>query len=126
MIKAPRWAKDARPTLRGWETPKGELLISRRHTQAQVDEFFGVKKEVKKVKVKVKTEKPKTKRVKKTKEVTEKTEMPGASLLIEAPANDKALNEMISAEVEAIENQYNVKVGTEENQVLVEKNDTSE
>lgn len=43
MIKAPGWCHTAVPTLRGWEDPNtGELLVSGRHTQAQVDEWHGV------------------------------------------------------------------------------------
>jgi len=40
--------KGAEPTLRGWINPKtGELLKSQRMTQAQVDEWHGVKPEPK-------------------------------------------------------------------------------
>lgn len=42
-IKPPNHAKDAIPTVRGWEHPRtGELLIARRHTQSQIDEYLGV------------------------------------------------------------------------------------
>lgn len=42
-IKAPAFAKNALPSLKGWHHPKtNELLKSTRHTQAQLDEFFGV------------------------------------------------------------------------------------
>lgn len=42
-IKPPNHAKDAIPTVRGWEHPRtGELLIARRHTQSQIDEYFGL------------------------------------------------------------------------------------
>lgn len=46
MIQPPKWARDAQPTLNGW-MKKGELLLARKHTQAQVDEWFAAK--VKKV-----------------------------------------------------------------------------
>lgn len=42
-IKPPNHQKDAIPTIRGWEHPRtGELLIARRHTQSQIDEYLGV------------------------------------------------------------------------------------
>lgn len=42
-IQAPAFAKNAVPSLKGWHHPKtNELLKSTRHTQAQLDEFFGV------------------------------------------------------------------------------------
>jgi hypothetical protein len=40
MIKAPNWCKDAQPTLKGW-VRNGELLVARRFTQEQIDEFNG-------------------------------------------------------------------------------------
>jgi len=42
MIKAPKWCGDAVPvTSKGWVSPSGELLVSSRFTQAQVDEWYG-------------------------------------------------------------------------------------
>lgn len=42
-IKPPNHAKNAIPTKRGWEHPRtGELLIARRHTQSQIDEYLGI------------------------------------------------------------------------------------
>ena len=42
MIKAPRWCGDAIPVAsKGWVSPSGELLVSSRFTQAQVDEWYG-------------------------------------------------------------------------------------
>jgi len=40
MIKGP---KNAVPTKRGWVSPKGELLKSQKITQAQINEWKGVK-----------------------------------------------------------------------------------
>ena len=41
-IKPPAFAKDAVPSKKGWHHPKtNELLKSTRHTQEQLDEFFG-------------------------------------------------------------------------------------
>ena len=40
MFKAPAWAKHAVPTPRGWQDPNtGELLVSRRLSDRQVDEW---------------------------------------------------------------------------------------
>lgn len=39
-ISPPNWAKNAVPTTRGWEL-KGELLVARKHTQSQIDEYNG-------------------------------------------------------------------------------------
>lgn len=42
-IKPPNYQKDAIPTVKGWKHPKtGELLVSGKFTQAQVDEYLGV------------------------------------------------------------------------------------
>jgi hypothetical protein len=41
MIKAPKWCSDAVPVAaKGWVSPKGELMVSSRFTQAQVDEWY--------------------------------------------------------------------------------------
>ena len=45
MLKAPAWAKNAVPTVRGWQDPKtGELLLSRKHSVRQVEEWHGYNK----------------------------------------------------------------------------------
>jgi hypothetical protein len=42
-IQAPTFQKDAVPSLKGWHHPKtNELLKATRHSQDQLDEFFGV------------------------------------------------------------------------------------
>ena len=42
-IQAPAFQKDAVPSLKGWHHPKtNELLKATRHSQDQLDEFFGV------------------------------------------------------------------------------------
>jgi len=42
-IKPPNYQKDAIPTVKGWKHPKtGELLVSGKFTQAQVNEYLGV------------------------------------------------------------------------------------
>lgn len=42
MIKAPNWAPNAVPTLKGWMDPNtGELLACRRFKQEEIREFYG-------------------------------------------------------------------------------------
>ena len=42
-ITPPAFCKDAVPSLKGWHHPKtNELLKATRHSQDQLDEFFGV------------------------------------------------------------------------------------
>ena len=49
MIQPPNWKKDAIPARNGWKDPKtGEILKSQSITQAQIDEYMGVKPEPKK------------------------------------------------------------------------------
>lgn len=44
MLKPPAWAKDAKPTTRGWIHPRtGELLISRKHSDREVTEYMMAK-----------------------------------------------------------------------------------
>ena len=41
MLKPPSWAKGAVPSEKGWVNPKtGELLISRKHSQRQLIEYW--------------------------------------------------------------------------------------
>ena len=50
-ISPPRWCSHAIPTRRGWEDPDtGELLKSMRHTQAELDKWYGVVTEKEKIK----------------------------------------------------------------------------
>ena len=45
-IKPPNWAKGAIPTPQGWKHKQtGELLISQKISQGQIEEFFGIKPE---------------------------------------------------------------------------------
>lgn len=47
MLKAPAWAKNAVPTVRGWQNPKtGELLLARKHSVRQVEEWHNNNKVV--------------------------------------------------------------------------------
>ncbi len=42
-IKPPNYQKDAIPTVKGWKHPKtGELLVSTKLKQGQIDEYLGV------------------------------------------------------------------------------------
>jgi hypothetical protein len=42
-IKPPNYQKDAIPTVKGWKHPKtGELLVSTKLNQGQIDEYLGV------------------------------------------------------------------------------------
>ena len=46
-ISPPNFKKDAIPTPQGWRDPRtNELLVSRPISQAQIDEYMGVKAEV--------------------------------------------------------------------------------
>ena len=78
-----RGPKGAHPTLRGWVNPRtGELLKSQRINQTQIDEFFGIKEEVK----------PKA----------------TAQVLTEAPRNNESLDDMSKVELEALGRQHGI------------------
>jgi NAD-dependent DNA ligase len=104
-MKCPKWCKNAVPTLRGWADPKtGELFVSKRFTQEQIDDYNGV--EVVEFK---------------TSEVVEVVE-PEVELLIEAPANNKTLEDMTKAELKALAEQLGVKVSkSASKKILIEK-----
>ncbi len=125
MIKRPAWAKDAVPTERGWVRGK-ELLTCRRHTPEEIAEWYAAQEgKIEKAPVvePVKVEKTKAPRKKKVKEVAENTETQG-QLLAEAPISNTSIGNMTESQVEAIENQYGVKVGTDENKTLTESSKT--
>jgi hypothetical protein len=43
MIQAPKWCKDAVPTLKGWKHPRrNEILKPIKLTQEQIDEWHGI------------------------------------------------------------------------------------
>jgi NAD-dependent DNA ligase len=104
-MKCPKWCKNAVPTLRGWADPKtGELFVSKRFTQEQIDDYNG--DEVVEFK---------------TSEVVEVVE-PEVELLIEAPANNKTLEDMTKAELKALAEQLGVKVSkSASKKILIEK-----
>lgn len=79
MITGP---KNARPTLNGWVSPKGELLKSQRISQIQIDEWNGVG---------VFSSSP--------------------VMLTEAPVGNKSLDDMAKPDLIALEQQYDVYLG---------------
>ena len=86
-MQCPKWCKNAVPTLRGWADPKtGELFVSKRFTQDQIDEYNGVSV------------------------VTEEVVVEEPQLLQEAPANNKSLEDMTKTELQAIAEQSGVEV----------------
>ena len=86
-MQCPKWCKNAVPTLRGWADPKtGELFVSKRFTQEQIDEYNGVSV------------------------VTEEVVVEEPQLLQEAPANNKSLEDMTKTELQAIAEQSGVEV----------------
>lgn len=90
-IKAPAWCSHAIPTLNGWEDPDtGELFVSSGFNQDEIDEFFNVKASGMEV----------------IKEVPE----PEVETLIEAPVNDKGLDDMTKVELEALGRQHGVEL----------------
>lgn len=119
MIKRPAWAKDAVPTERGWVRGK-ELLTCRRHTPEEIAEWYAAQgqTEVKTVEKAV-VKKEKKPRAKKVKTVIEKTKEEG-QLLTEAPISNTSLGDMTTTQVEALENQYGVKVDADANRTLTE------
>ena len=85
-IKAPAWCSDAVPTANGWEDPNtGEVYVSARFTQEQLDEYNDAQN-------------PKPKRTRK------------AQVLREAPVNNAALEDMSEDDLDALSEQSGVEV----------------
>ena len=105
-IKAPAWCANAVPTSRGWEDPQsGEVYVSARFTQEQLDEYNGVVTQPE-----VLTEVPRND--------FEKT----PQMLTEAPVGNKSLDEMTKLELEALGRQHGVELDRRESkQTLLEK-----
>lgn len=128
MIKRPAWAKGAVPTERGWVRGK-EILTLRPHTKEEIAEWYAAQGESEvetpKVEEPQKAVKEKKPRAKKVKEVKEDAETQG-QLLTEAPISNTSIGDMTNTQVEAIENQYGVKVDADANKTLTESSKTDE
>jgi hypothetical protein len=99
-IKPPAWCGHAIPTTRGWVDPAtNELYASGRFTQQQIDEFFGLEP------------------------IVEQVQAPASvQTLTEAPIGDKSLDDMTKVELEALGEQYGVKLDTKKKKsTLIEK-----
>ena len=91
-IKAPAWCSNAVPTRNGWEDPDtGELYVSSGFTEDEINEFYGIKASGMEV-------------------ITEVPEKPQVETLIEAPVNEKSLDEMNKIELEALGRQHGVEL----------------
>lgn len=99
-LVAPGWCGNAIPTSRGWVDPAtGELYVSGRFTQEQIDEFFGIEP------------------------IVEQVEAPAeVQTLTEAPVADKSLDDMSKVELEALGRQHGVELDRRKKKsTLVEK-----
>jgi len=94
-IVPPKYAKDAIPTRSGWVSPKGELLVSRKFTAEQIDEFYGV------APVQITEVAP---------ELAPVVEPEPVQQLNEAPVNNTSLNDMTKPELKALAEQYGIAV----------------
>jgi len=90
-IKPPAWCTGAVPTLRGWEAPDGsELLVARKHTQAEIDEYNGIPVAPPKPVVEQKVSEP--------------------EMLNEAPMNNVSLDKMTKTQLVALGEQLNLEL----------------
>lgn len=99
-LKPPHYAKDAIPTLRGW-VRRGELIVSRRHTQSQIDQYMNS------LKPQVKAPEPQPVVEQKEPEVQPIT-------LTESPVNEDQyrLEHMTKAELAEFADQHGIEVDT--------------
>lgn len=99
MIKAPSWCSHAVPTRLGWEDPNtGELLVSSRFSQSQIDEFHG------------------------TSQLTEQVSHQPAQMLHEAPTGHTRLEDMSKLQLEALGRQYGVELDRRyDKEILIEQ-----
>lgn len=120
MIKAPKWCSHAIPTSRGWADPDtGELYISRKLTQEQIDEFLGNDPVIEDP-IPVIPEPEWELHI--PEELVEVESAPEPEVLTEAPANNKSLEDMTKAELFALAEQTGVAVSKRSNKAtLVEK-----
>jgi len=98
-MKAPEWCKHAVPTRLGWEDPDtGELLVSSRFTQEQIDQFNGVDS------------------------LREEVHHEPAQMLHEAPTGHSRLEDMSKLQLEALGRQYGVELDRRySKEVLIEQ-----
>jgi hypothetical protein len=87
MIQPPKWCKDAVPTTKGW-VKNGELLVSRKISQSDIDEFNGVS----------------------VVPVVEEVQHEEPQMLNEAPANNTSLQDMTKRELIALGEQNGIKL----------------
>ena len=97
-IQAPNWCKDAIPTERGWER-NGELLVARKHRQAELDEYFGVSQPV------IVEHHPEPIQIEEPAVVEEEVEIE-VELLTEAPISNVSLADMTKTQLLALANDY--------------------
>jgi len=90
-IQPPKWAKGAVPTSRGW-VRNGEVLVSKKFSQKQIDEFWGVE----------------------TATAVEQIVEPepvvqeAPQMLREAPVNNTTLEDMTKADLVALAEQHGI------------------
>lgn len=90
-IKPPSWCTAAVPTLRGWEAPDGELLVARKHSQVEIDEYNGIPAAPKPAPV-----------------VEQKVSEP--EMLNEAPMNNISLDKMTKTQLAALGEQLDLDI----------------
>lgn len=101
-IKPPAWCSQAIPGPNGWTDPNsGEVYASARFTQEQLDEYYGKVEEV--VSDMYGVDHNYT-------AVTEQVVVEEPQMLNEAPSNNKSLQEMTKAELEALGRQHGVEL----------------
>lgn len=90
MIKPPNWCKDAKPTQKGW-MKNGELLVAKRFTQQEINEYNGVANKPEPV-------------------VVEEVTIEEPQMLTEAPVSNKSLDKMTKAELVALGEQNGIEL----------------
>lgn len=102
MLKAPKWCSHAVPTLRGWENPTtGELYVSKKFSQEDIDEFHGNVIEV-------------------VEQMYEYAEPP--QMLHEAPVGNVSLSSMTKVQLQALCEEHGIEFTAKDTKsVLIEK-----
>jgi|TARA_R110000765_G_scaffold352432_1_gene442343 hypothetical protein len=113
-IKAPGWATDAIPTTRGWETTDGELLIARKHKQAELNQYHGIVPEAPTFNPEAVDENLYTISTSDENLYTMYTgdtiTVDPAELLTEAPIGNVALGKMTKVQLESLGNEHGVEL----------------